>query len=486
MLNKLKLFLFENINIRQTIAKNTFWLFLSEFASRIFRGLLVIYAARILGTRGWGIFSYAITLTAFFTIFSDFGLGAFLTREATKDSELRDKYLSTAFFLKLIMVVFSLLLIIFVVPFFTKIKEVKLLLPIVGFILVFDGLREFGFSLNRALEKMEKEAVVKVFTNFAISFLGFIFLRANPTPYSLAVSYLIGSVFGLFLTFFVLRFYLKPLFSHFSSKLIKPIIFAAWPFALAGLLGGIMLNTDMLLLGWWRSAEEVGLYSSAQRFIQLLTILLPILVTAVFPSFARFAYRDDAKFRQIFEKTMALLFLIYLPIVFGGFILGEDIILTIFGEKYRGSIRIFEILLPLLILFIPNNLIAQSIFAYDKRKIFIIFLLIGAVGNVIFDSLLIPFWGASGAAWATILTQTLAVIFIWRVQKKINDFSIFPYLPKIILASLMMAGEVIFLKFIGVNVFLNVFISAFSYFLILRLLKEPILKEMWKTAKNFY
>lgn len=484
MIRRLKLVLFQNISTRQTIAKNAFWLFFGELGSRILRGFLIIYAARVLGAQEWGVFSYAITLAAFFTIFSDFGLSSFLVREASRDSEFRERYLSTAFFLKLGLIAFGLLIIIFVAPLFTKIQEVRSLLPIVGFILIFDGLREFGFSLNRALERMEKEAIIKIFTNFAISLLGFVFLAIASTPYSLAISYLTGSAVGLFLAIFVLRHHLRSLLLHFSPELIKPIISAAWSFALAGFLGGIMLNTDMLLLGWWRPAHEVGFYSSAQRLIQLLGTLSSLLATAVFPSFARFAKRDDAKFRQIFEKTIAILFLIYLPIVFGGSVLGEDIILAIFGEKYVGSVKIFKILLPMLLLSVLNTIITQSVFTYDRQKSFIIFLLLGAIGNVVFDSLLIPRWGAAGAAMATILTQLLAGIFIWRIQKGINHFSLLPYLPRMAAASLIMALGTLFLKFIGVNIFVNIIFSALCYFWLLRLSKEPLLVELQKTIKS--
>ncbi|MCL5004783.1 MAG: hypothetical protein M1170_02470, partial [Patescibacteria group bacterium] len=61
MLQKIKSFLFENKTTRQTIAKNTFWLFFGEISSRVLRAAIVIYAARVLGADGWGVFSYAIT-----------------------------------------------------------------------------------------------------------------------------------------------------------------------------------------------------------------------------------------------------------------------------------------------------------------------------------------------------------------------------------------------------------------------------------------
>jgi len=71
MIRKITSFLFENRGTRQRIVKNTFWLFAGELFGRVLRAVIVIYAARALGVTEYGIFSYAVTLAAFFSIFSD-------------------------------------------------------------------------------------------------------------------------------------------------------------------------------------------------------------------------------------------------------------------------------------------------------------------------------------------------------------------------------------------------------------------------------
>lgn len=68
MLKRIKSFLFENQTVRQTVAKNTFWLTVSNVGGRLLRAVIIIYAARVLGAGEWGAFSYAITLAAFLTV----------------------------------------------------------------------------------------------------------------------------------------------------------------------------------------------------------------------------------------------------------------------------------------------------------------------------------------------------------------------------------------------------------------------------------
>ena len=62
MFKKLKALLFENQTDRQTVLKNTIWLFVGELGVRALKILIFIYAARILAAREWGVFSYAIAV----------------------------------------------------------------------------------------------------------------------------------------------------------------------------------------------------------------------------------------------------------------------------------------------------------------------------------------------------------------------------------------------------------------------------------------
>ena len=102
MFKKIKEFLFENKNSRQTIAKNSFWLSLANFGGRAIKAAIIIYAARVLGAAGYGVFSYVITLAGFFSLFMDPGINNVLIREGAKVSEgERAKTFGTIFIIKL-------------------------------------------------------------------------------------------------------------------------------------------------------------------------------------------------------------------------------------------------------------------------------------------------------------------------------------------------------------------------------------------------
>src|SRR3990172_8591724 len=375
---KLKFFLFNNSGTAQTIAKNTFWLFFGQMMGRLLRATIVIYAARVLGAAGWGAFSYALGVAAFLTIFSDIGINALITKEASRNPELKNKYLATAFYIKLVLTAFFIIATFLVFPYLTNIPEAAAIMPILIFVFAFDTLRDLGSALTRALEKMEIEAGINIFTNAAIVALGFVFLYFRESTYSLAMAYAAGSGIGFFAIVYVLRHHFKDLRRNFTPALIKPILTTAWPFGLMGLVGAIMLNTDIIMLGWMRTPEEVGYYSAAQKLILLAYVLPGLFANSTFPAISRYAKTKPEKARSILEKSAALMMVMAVVGVIVGYLTANIVMPLLYAQKY-----------------------------------FLIFSAPSAVANAVFNWLFIPVWGIEGAAASTIITQVIANILVW-------------------------------------------------------------------------
>lgn len=424
MLKKLKFFLLANTSVKQTITKNTIWLLIGQFTSRLLRAAIVVFAARVLGVASWGAFSYALGIATFLTIFSDIGINALITKEATRNPELKDKYLATAFFTKLGLVLLFFLGIITFFPYLSRIPEATLIMPILIFVFVFDTLRDLGSALSRALEQMQIEAGIQIFTNFAIVSLGFIFLNFHKTSAALAAAYALGSGLGLIAIMYALRPHFKNLFKNFRRELVKPIFVTAWPFGLLGLLGVIMLNTDIIMLGWLRSPEEVGYYSAAQKIIQLLYVLPTLFSVSLFPVMARFTKTNPLYVRAMLEKTLALVILCALPIAILGIVFAPAIIGLLFGGAYLPAVLAFQILMLSVLIVYPGGILGYAIFAYDEQKNFIVFVIVATVVNVLLNLLLIPSFGIEGAAAATIITQLITNILIWRKIKSITELTV--------------------------------------------------------------
>lgn len=419
MLKNIKEFLFRNGGATQTIAKNTFWLFSGQMLSRLLRAFIVIYAARILGASSWGAFSYTLGIAAFLTIFSDIGINALITKETSRHPELQSRYISTAFFIKIFLLLICAAGALIVIPLITDIPESRALMPILILVFAFDTLRDLGSALARSLEKMEIEAGGNIFANFAITLIGFLALYIYGSSQSLAWSYAIGSGLGLIWIAYILRSHLSHILRHFTRELILPILETAWPFGLLGIMGAIMINTDIIMIGWLRSAEEVGYYSAAQKLILLAYVIPSLLASSTFPVLSRLSGSDSEKAKNLLSKSLKLILFIAVITVIFGLILGPWIFEILFGAEYLLGLPTFKILLCSILFVYPGTLLGNALFAYNDSKYFLKFVIISTTTNALLNIILIPKYGIEGAAVSTILTQLASNSLLYIRAKKI-------------------------------------------------------------------
>lgn len=471
-------FLFKNKTTAQTIAKNTFWLLAGEAISRTIRAIVVIYAARILGTAGYGAFAFAMAIANFAAIFTDLGVTSIVGREVSKNPQERARYFANALTLKGALLTLNVSIILFIIPALTTIPAAIPLLPLIAALLVFDTLRDFAMAFFRALERMEWDALVKTLTNIGIAIIGISSLKMIGTAFALTSAYIIGAAFGLCVAAIVLFAHSRSWFAPLEKGLLKNIAAASWPIGLLALAGAFSINTDMIMLGWLTEPETVGLYAAAQKPIQLLYIFPGLIASAMFPVMARLAHKNDIRLRTMVEQGSKITLMLAIPMTLGGIILAPNLIQFIYGTAYAGASLSFQILLLTLLVMFPFAVINYTILAYNRQSYFVRFFLFGALLNIGFNLLLIPRFGIAGAAAATVVAQFASNWLTLNAIKKLNPVSVIKGIGKICVASLIMMCATWLLARLGVNTFVNLGASMLVYLGALLALREPIFKEL--------
>lgn len=491
MLDRIKSLFFTNRSTKQTVAKNTFWLLVSNVFSRLIRAALVIYAAHILSPREWGAFNYAMSLVAFFIIFADFGVNAVMTRESARDPNQQEKYFSTSFFIKIVasifIVIFLIVLYPIILPFLTSSAGdyalISILIPIVAFTVIFDSLRDFGAALSRAWEKMEIEGIIQIVTNIAIVVIGVVAMRYSPTAKSLAYGYTLGTALGMIIAFIPFKHYFKTLFSKFSWKSVGNILASSWPFGMMGVMGSIMLNTDSVIIGWLRSIQDVAYYSAGLRIMSILYILPGAIITAFFPTFAK-VEGEKERFGSIIEKSIKLMSLIALPLTVGGVILARQIIIFLYGNRYAPGISSFVLMSMNMLFVYVAAMIGNALFALKREMKLFGYVALAMVGNLIFDLIFIPIWGIAGSALSTLINSMISTWYIIWLLKREVPFKFFRNLGKSACASIVMGLLVYIMSLIHIPIIINIVLGAAIYFIVILLIKEESVTELVASSKR--
>jgi O-antigen/teichoic acid export membrane protein len=482
---KLKALLFKNQNTRQTLVKNIVWLTVGQLGGRFLRAGIIIYAARVLGASQYGVFSYVLGLAGFFTVFADVGVTSILTREVAKNPKESGRYFATTFWIKLALLVVTALAIVFIAPRFSNMQAALSLIPFVAILAIADGLREFGVAVFRAKEKMELEALVMVVTNAAIAAAGFIALAYYPTAGGLTVSYVASATAGTLVAVFMLRREFLTVFSSFARELVKPVVAAAVPLAGFSIIGSFMFNVDLIMLGWWRSAADVGFYSAAQRIVQVFYAVPAILASAMFPVISRFAaQRASDKERTLVERGASAMFLIALPLVVGGALLASPLISFMYGSAYASAARVLQILLLTTLAIFPGTLLSNFMLAHNKHFKLAPAVVAASLANVGLNFILIPPLGIIGAAVATVGAHALYNGLVWWYSRRIVDFKVLKHLVRIVVATAVMSAAVTALHAAGAHVLFAIVAGVAVYFVCLYFLRETLLEELFSILRR--
>ncbi|MFA5967469.1 MAG: flippase [Patescibacteria group bacterium] len=472
LLHRIYAFLWQNHTLSQTVLKNTFWLGVSQIVGRLIRATIVIYAARVLGVANYGVFSYALAIIGFAAIFYDLGINGILTREATKNSAQRLNYLSNALLIKATLIIVLALIVSLGVPRFINNIDVIPILQIVVWLFVFNGLRDFCLAYIRSLEKMEYEAGINIVVNVSLVVLAWIMLLKGATPENLAIAYAASSGIGLVVAIGIIMRHLANPFRYYSYDLVKKIMMSAWPFALIGFFSAFLVYADSLMLGWMRSATDVGLYAAAQRPIQLLWAIPYIIAFSVFPVMSRLTKESGQKFGSVFKQALSATLLLALPLTMGSWIMGPQIIHFLYGNDYISSVMTFQILSISFIALFPAVIINYAIFAYDYQKKFIVYSVIGAVLNIILNLFMITKYGATGAAASTIISQIVTYSLMYLAVRKLIWRDITPQITKPLVATIITGVILWQLQQFNPQIYWSILIVLITYPALLIILKD--------------
>jgi len=188
------------------------------------------------------------------------------------------------------------------------------------------------------------------------------------------------------------------------------------PLSLISLAGFGFLQADLIFLGRYLDTVSVGLYSICV-FTYVRLLLVPrALGNGLAPYMARI--KSDKDWFYYFEKGIFYTLTFSVPVVMVGFFVGADVLVFVFGEKYREAADVFRLLS---IYFLLSSLLAvvNPILDFSGQAgIRAIGVGLGCAINIVLDILLIPIYGIDGAAYATIIGYLFFFIVVMSNVRK--------------------------------------------------------------------
>lgn len=388
---------------------------------------MAVVLARTLGVNNYGIYTYVFALVSFLAVPAKFGLPNLVVRETARAEVNQQWGLMwgiwrwagfVAVALSLSLAVLGGLFAWFFSDYFTRLQ-----LTTFGWGLLFVPLLTLGMLRGAALRGLRKvvrgqlpEQLIRPALLIVFVLLFGIFSQSEMDASQAMALNVLAMAIGFAVGVWLLHRE-KP--AELSQKPIPEYRTRQWaagvlPFALIGGMQLINTQIDIIMLGIFGSAHDVGLYRIAVRGAALVLLALVAIRQVTAPYFARFhANQEMQKLQRLATTVSRIALLSALPatVVFIAF--GADIIRIVFGAEYTAAYFALAILAFGRLLgagFGPiGSLLNMSGNERDTMKV----MAVSAVCNVVLNAVLIPLYGINGAAIATSSTFFARRLVMW-------------------------------------------------------------------------
>jgi O-antigen/teichoic acid export membrane protein len=149
----------------------------------------------------------------------------------------------------------------------------------------------------------------------------------------------------------------------------------------------------------------------------------------------------------------------------------------VYGSQYDGAAGIFRVLIWLIPLALVSGHYRYALIAADKQRLEFLTAACGAALNILLNLALIPSYGASGAAWALLISEA----FIWGLayyftSRTIARIPCWPHIYRPLLGGIVLAGALSLLP--PINLWVAATAACVIYPVVLSIVQPKLITDL--------
>ncbi len=458
--------------------------FILTASNFIFPLITFPYVSRVLLASGNGKVNFAASVVNYFLMAASLGIPTYGIRACAKVRDDKDALSKTVQEILIInlfstaLVTLTYLICIFTVP---RFEQDKTLYLIEGVNIV---LNMFGVNwLYQALEQYDYITVRSVIFKFISMILMFLLVHQQSDYRIYAAITVVAAVGSNILNFIRLRRFVT--FNRFNNYEFKKHLRPIFILFAQSVTTSIYTNLDTVMLGFMKNDEAVGLYTASVKVKGILLSIVTSLGSVLLPRMSYYVKQNakDEFYKLLRLALNAVLFMSF-PLAVYFSIESRNCILFLAGQGYLGAIPAMAIIT---VAIIPTGLTGiigiQTLTPLNREKQVLFSVIVGAVTDFLLNLIMIPRWGAAGAALATTIAEFLVLLVQIILARDIlkNVAGEIHFIKYLLITAAVSIPTLILTQRLHYNVFINLVITAFVFFgiyvLILYAVKDELLNR---------
>ena len=296
-----------------------------------------------------------------------------------------------------------------------------ILLIFLGLHFLCNSVQQVLFGLYRGMEDLRRESVVLPVQNLlSLSFLLFTWSIDLKEPWIAAAGLAIPRLIGL-IWLLLEASKIKSIDKKNDEINFNELLKEAWTLGIVLILIQMYFRIDTAMIGYLVDEGEVALYNAAFVIVEG-SFFLPSLITSALIG----SLSQNDRFLSSFQKGIKILGI-------SGMLLGMLVsffsvwfVNNFYPPEFSKAGNLLQLLSWAIPLVYLGTLMTQSLVAIDKQKIYLLFTFCGLLINIFLNLIWIPEYGATGAVWSTLITESFVpiacgIVIFQEIKKKINS-----------------------------------------------------------------
>lgn len=387
--------------------QNSAWIIGQQCFQMLLQLIVGILTARYLGPSNFGSLNYTASFVVFFTSIASLGMDGVVVKKMIDHPDEEGVYLGSAMGFRLTSSVLSIISVSLIVYVLNPSDSVKLVLVLLqSFQLSFKAVQILNSWFQRYL-RSKYVSIGKMLACIVVSaYKVFLLVTAKSIFWFAFSNALTELVIAGVEVFFYKRSGGPKL--RFDFKIGKSILAESYHFIISGLMVAIFGQMDKIMIGQIMTDADVGFYTTAAQICTMWIFVPTALISSFQPIVMEHKKNGDErlymqKLQQVYSAVIWLCVLVSAVIaLFASFIVN-----VLYGEAFSGAIGALQILIWSETFSMIGTARGIWILCEKKNKYTKYYLFVGAVVNLVLNSVWIPLIGINGAALATLITQVV-------------------------------------------------------------------------------
>jgi O-antigen/teichoic acid export membrane protein len=395
-----------NLRMRTRVLHNTAALLGGRGVSIILSGAASVILARYLGSEKLGEFGAIYAYATLFGWLATFGIDTIMAREASIDRNQAADILRTGTMLCLVFAAGATILSLAIAPFAGyKGHLFSLLIFAVMEMLLLSPLRLSGIVFQIDLKQWYSVGI-NLFRQFLWLVLVMVLAWLQSPLITVIVWRFIVATVEAILIWRVSRRFLSRL-SEVRTDRARLYLASAAPIAFSSLLASVYMRIDQVMLHNMVNDSILGQYVAAVRVSEMFEMLPAALIASLVPILSTSA-KDHEVFRTYLDRTFRYFLVLACGICVVITMGAGSIVNILYGKQFAAAAPLLAVLIWSEGSTFFGTVVVSAMVATNLQKYLLVPTAAGALSNVALNLYLIPRYAALGAAWATLISYSLA------------------------------------------------------------------------------